>query len=310
MKKIEVIRLKPSELKHDFGNPRKITPQKQEELKKSLEQYGDHDIIKIDENHNIDSCDFILFSICDVSQIGILVKIRNENPKKKIIVGGHFAIFYKLCILFSDYVSIGQGFDFFKCQSEEEIKELDSVYYEGKNKEITPSILIEWEQIPICKITRNGYYYWNSVGCKNKCKFCLTSWTNKYQCNSLSRIKEIVNNKKNINFISNENDNLVEIKEQRKSIMLKDFLNIKKHYCNYYRIGLEFATEGNRKKQGKYFTNDMLVQSILKAVKEKVRIQFFCIAGYEPKEEWYKLFSILPALSEGWEIKFKFTNVE
>jgi len=53
MKKIEVLHLKPSQLKHDFGNPRKITESKKEELKKSLEKYGDHDLIKIDESHNI-----------------------------------------------------------------------------------------------------------------------------------------------------------------------------------------------------------------------------------------------------------------
>jgi hypothetical protein len=52
-KKIEIIHLRPSELKHNFGNPRKITKQKIEELKKSLEQYGDHDVIKIDEDNNI-----------------------------------------------------------------------------------------------------------------------------------------------------------------------------------------------------------------------------------------------------------------
>jgi len=53
MKKIEVLHLNPSQLKHEFGNPRKITETKKKELKKSLEKYGDHDLIKIDESHNI-----------------------------------------------------------------------------------------------------------------------------------------------------------------------------------------------------------------------------------------------------------------
>jgi hypothetical protein len=264
------------------------------------------------EISSINNCDFILFSICDVSQIISLKYIKKMHKNKKIIIGGHFAIFFKLCILFSDYVNVGQGFEFFKCQTEEEIKGLRCIYYEGCNKIIEPSILIEWDKIPLCKITKNGYYYWNSVGCKNKCKFCLTSWINKYQQNNKDRIKYIKreNERKNINYISNENDNLIEIKEQRKSIMLKDFLNIKKHFCNYYRVGLEFALEENRKEQGKYFTDEMLIESILKAIKEKVRIQFFCIAGYEPKKAWYNLFSILPAINKGWEIKFKFTNLE
>ena len=53
MKKIETLHLKPSELKHDFGNPRKCSKEKIEELKKSLEQFGDHDIIKINEKNEI-----------------------------------------------------------------------------------------------------------------------------------------------------------------------------------------------------------------------------------------------------------------
>lgn len=53
MKKIEILHLKPSELKHNFGNPRKCSKEKLEELKKSLEKFGDHDVIKIDENNNI-----------------------------------------------------------------------------------------------------------------------------------------------------------------------------------------------------------------------------------------------------------------
>lgn len=260
---------------------------------------------------NINNCDFILVSLCDVSQIIDLYNIKKNNPTKKIIVGGHFAIFFKLCILFSDYVNIGQGFEFFKCQDEKEIRQLSCIYYNNCNKIIIPSILVEWSKIPICKITKKSYYYLNSIGCKNKCKFCLTSWTNMYQYNSKERIQDILlkNKDKKINFISNENDNTCDVKEHRKSIMLKDFLNIKTHYCNYYRIGLEFATEENRKKNGKFFTDNMLMVAILKAIKEKVRIQFFCISGYEPKELWYNLFSKLPALDEGWEIKFKFTNL-
>lgn len=53
MKRIEEIHLKPSELKHDFGNPRKITKQKLEELKKSFKKLGNHDIIKINEKNEI-----------------------------------------------------------------------------------------------------------------------------------------------------------------------------------------------------------------------------------------------------------------
>jgi DNA modification methylase len=52
-KKIEVVYLKLNELLLNFGNPRKIQTKKKEELKRSLEKFGDHDVIKIDEKNQV-----------------------------------------------------------------------------------------------------------------------------------------------------------------------------------------------------------------------------------------------------------------
>ncbi len=52
-KKIEVVELKVSELKNDFGNPRKINKKKLDELEQSLDTYGDFGLILVDENNNI-----------------------------------------------------------------------------------------------------------------------------------------------------------------------------------------------------------------------------------------------------------------
>lgn len=53
MKRIEMVELKVSELKTDFGNPRKITKKKKDELRESLEVFGDFGIFLIDEHDNI-----------------------------------------------------------------------------------------------------------------------------------------------------------------------------------------------------------------------------------------------------------------
>ena len=52
-KRIEVVEKKVKDLKNDFGNPRKINKKKKEELKQSLDTYGDFGLIIIDENDNI-----------------------------------------------------------------------------------------------------------------------------------------------------------------------------------------------------------------------------------------------------------------
>ena len=52
-KRIEEITVKARELKHGFGNPRKITKAKKEELKNSLIAYGDFGCFIIDEKYNL-----------------------------------------------------------------------------------------------------------------------------------------------------------------------------------------------------------------------------------------------------------------
>lgn len=53
MKRIETIEMKVKDLKDEFGNPRKITKKKKEELKESLNTFGDFGLILIDEKDNI-----------------------------------------------------------------------------------------------------------------------------------------------------------------------------------------------------------------------------------------------------------------
>lgn len=53
MKKIEVIELPVSEIRDDFGNPRKVTQKKLEELNASLEEFGDFGVIVVDENNDV-----------------------------------------------------------------------------------------------------------------------------------------------------------------------------------------------------------------------------------------------------------------
>ena len=52
-KEIKTLRVKAKELKTGFGNPRKITKKKKDELKQSLEQFGDFGLFLIDEKMNI-----------------------------------------------------------------------------------------------------------------------------------------------------------------------------------------------------------------------------------------------------------------
>lgn len=52
-KEIRYVQKRVGDLKLDFGNPRKITKQKREDLEQSLDNYGDFDIIVINEKDQV-----------------------------------------------------------------------------------------------------------------------------------------------------------------------------------------------------------------------------------------------------------------
>lgn len=52
-KRIETLTMRAGDVKTGFGNPRKITKKKREELRASLEQFGDFGIFLIDEHDNV-----------------------------------------------------------------------------------------------------------------------------------------------------------------------------------------------------------------------------------------------------------------
>jgi hypothetical protein len=254
-----------------------------------------------------DEADIICVSVCDVTQVKFVESVRRKYPDKKIVVGGHAAIYYKLFGLFADYVALGQGFEFFKCQSVGEFSSLPSVWHKDKADVLIPSTLIEWGAVPIANVTQKQRYYLGAVGCKNKCKFCMTSWTNPHQRNDDYRVKAAMKKYPNITVVTNDSDNVASRMTQ--SIMLLDFLKKPLKKYGVYRIGVEFATEESRKKYGKLFTDAQFCEMVQRAVGNGVRLKLFCIGGINTIDEWRGLFSQIPPIFQKGNFEIKFTNI-
>jgi len=72
-KRIEIVTMKVVDIKTRFGNPRKIAKKKRQELKESMEQYGDFGLFLIDENDDI---------IAGNQRLSIL---QAENPETEVL---------------------------------------------------------------------------------------------------------------------------------------------------------------------------------------------------------------------------------
>ncbi len=52
-KRIEICKMRVGDLKHNFGNPRKISKKKAEELERSMDLFGDFGVFVVDEHDNV-----------------------------------------------------------------------------------------------------------------------------------------------------------------------------------------------------------------------------------------------------------------
>lgn len=252
--------------------------------------------------------DILAVSVCDVSQVAFVEKVRVQYPHKVIIVGGHAAIYYRLFGLFADLVNIGQGFEAFACQTIQALRELPCVWTSKKaGSQIISSRYIDWAVVPVANVTNRQRYYWGATGCKNKCAFCCTSWTNPHQQNSQSRVAHVLAKYPNTTIVTNDSDNIPSRMTQ--SIMLIDFLKKPLKKYGVYRMGIEFATEATRRRYGKPFSDNQFRVAISRAVEHGVRLKLFCIGGINDKQEWRDLFDSVPAIYQKGNFEVKMTNV-
>jgi len=278
-------------------------------LKHISKLYG-HEIVPAIE------ADCILISLNDIMSIYDLEKARIQYRGKTIIAGGHAACHFKLLKIFADVVWVGHCFEFFKCNSLAEIKSHKSSYIKD-GKIVEASQYIDWNIVPMIQQSKNSVYFWAGVGCKNKCSFCLTSWTNRHQLNTDSNIKKacILANKHkyNINIVSNEyaEDIGIKIKSHVKDMMIKDVDKLKAKDVNMIRCGIEFAAPENRKKYGKYFTDEQFIKLVNKCHELKIELNAFCLIGIDTQQQWEEFFNSLPIINSiSPRIIFKFTTLE
>jgi hypothetical protein len=230
-------------------------------------------------------CDAVLFSACDVLDIRELRALR-KRTSKPIIIGGSYAFNYWSAILYSDIVWIGEIFDFAELNNLADITNSGSAFA-GQKKQLFASQRIDWGSIPITQISKHKAYYWGGVGCKNRCKFCFTSWTHFRNDNDKNRIlhahKDCAQLGVHLMISANfyENDS----KSTTKDYLLRDYLT-RPVSAQLIRCGVEFATDKMRKLMGKEVSRNDIYAAIQKMDRDNTALRLFHITGYETLLDW------------------------
>lgn len=256
------------------------------ELLKHLAYKNGHEVVDSPEKADVSG-----ISLTSFYEIDDLRKFRNKNKTGLIIVGGHACNNPSALLRYADFVCLGQSFQFFsECRIVSDI--YDKPYIVHKNKLNGEwSDFIDWDLIPCIQIGKNSYSYLYSMGCRNKCKFCLTSWVNKYQVNPYkARIKKLKDKigPKQFYLVTNDFDSGVSVDRSVSDVRIKEYLSNPGKFkgINLLRIGVESPEEKTRKWLSKPIKADHLRDFFKLTKKRKQRVNMFMIAGLDSQESW------------------------
>lgn len=239
-----------------------------------------------------ENCDIIAVSLCSVRDMPTLRRIIRENKNRKVpvLVGGTHALCYWSVGLYADLVWLGDVYDMADCRDVQELAQSPYCYNRDPKKQLFVSFRIDWDKVPVCQIGKTQAYYWGGVGCKNKCRFCHTSWTHRHLVNSEDRIEKarLLAEKKKLYLMVCSNEYDKNNKLDTRDMLLRDYIRTPVH-ANHLRLGIEFASEAVRAYMGKPITKDDIFRALQKIHNERVNIvKLFHITGYEPLEDWDK----------------------
>lgn len=232
-----------------------------------------------------EGCDAALYSMCDVTEYPGLVKLR-ASTSLPIIVGGAYAFNWWSAILYADAVWVGEVFDMADCKTLDDLMTSPHVYRAGGPLPVS-STRIDWGQVPVCQIAPKKATYWGGAGCKNKCRFCFTSWTHIHQVNSPERIARArdMAKKQKLHLMIASNEYEQGNGGTSFDMLLVDYIR-RPVKAQLIRCGVEFATEATRRRMGKAIARDQLYAAIQKMSRDNCNLKLFHISGYDTRQDW------------------------
>lgn len=236
-------------------------------------------------NH-IRRADAIWVSMCDPCDLPVLVDAKTKSNGRPVIMGGFEAFFGDPYLAWADCVVVGEAWDFVRewAKSPTEAMDLDCVL--TKDKAASASYNVNYGAMPLLKVPgRDRYYYLAGRGCRNKCKFCATSWCNPQTHNpNVSKIVSMLERRDNakLTLITNDSSEVLRSRVvNAQSVTVKQYISDPDRYkASMLHFGIEGWTEQHRKALSKPIP-DNDIRELLDATKRmKQRCELFFIVDY------------------------------
>lgn len=263
-----------------------------------------------------EEADAVWVSICDPDDLPLLVSAKEEADGRPVVMGGFESYCGVPYLAWADYVVVGEGFEFVREWGNDPSKALRlPCVLTRKSKAVEPSYFVDWANIPLVRLPGGHRYYWLSgKGCKYKCKFCLTSWSQPHQVCPAGYVRAAlrVAQGKPINLISNDSEQTINVgRVSSRSARVVDYLgNPKAYAAGMIHLGIEGWTEGARRAMSKPISDADIREVFFATIDVKQRSELFFIAGYqghkfEDIERFYT--DVMPSQTAGPSIHVKVT---
>jgi hypothetical protein len=236
-----------------------------------------------------DDAGAIWVSICDPDDLPVLIEARRIAGKRPVIMGGFESYFGLPYLAWADAVVIGEGAEFIRAWGADPDAALALPCALRKDgPPAVPSYAVDWAHMPLLKVPGcERYYYMAGRGCKGKCLFCATSWTQPRQTAPawlLSRVVGYVESKSRgaLTLITNDSEPIRESPVvNAQSVRVRDYLaNPKRYKASMLHFGIEAWDEETRRKWGKPIGDIELRQLLAVTAQERQACELFFIVGY------------------------------
>jgi len=261
------------------------------------------------------TADALWVSVCDPTEVGMLVKARVSARGRPVIMGGFEAFFGEPYLAWADAVVVGEGWEFIRAWGQDPAAAMNLPCVLTKDREARASYDCAFDLAPLLKVPGDGrYYYLGGRGCHRKCLFCATGWTqpNQHNQNVRAAISQARSaGGRGLTIIGNDGRDLVPGFANAKSVTVHDYLmDPEKYKSPMVHLGIEGWTQDDRKLLGKPIS-DVDIGRLFAASKwAKQKMELFLIVGY-PGWDSSRIGSLLAAIptdaANGPSVHFKTT---
>jgi hypothetical protein len=233
--------------------------------------------------------DSLWVSLCDPDDLPVLQAAKRVAKGRPVIMGGFEGYFGEPYLAWANAVVVGEGWEFIRAwaKSPDEAMELPSVL-SNNGRDVFPSYDVPWRYHPLVRNPGgNRYYYLAGRGCKGKCRFCATAWTqpNSGPPSSLlhSVVSSVEQKRGKLTLITNDSDLVVMSKcVNAQSVRVVDYNREPSRYKGtILHFGIEGWRESDRVGFSKPIPNGAIRELLAKTKAHKQQCELFFLVGYE-----------------------------